>query len=54
MNVAWRILNYLILAGVALAGGSALSGAAEARRPDIVFILTDDLGWVDVRCFGSR
>src|SRR5437868_7373838 len=28
--------------------------AKAADRPNIVFILADDLGWTDVACYGSR
>jgi len=44
--------------GVALLGlgqspGGAAAGATR-RRPNVVFILVDDLGWTDVGCNGSR
>ena len=32
---------------------AASAGAANAR-PNIVFILVDDLGWTDLHCFGSK
>jgi len=28
--------------------------AAPSARPNVVFIMADDLGWTDVGCFGSR
>ncbi len=41
-----------LVAAVALAT-SAVAGEA-AKKPNIVFILTDDLGGTDLACFGSR
>jgi len=49
-----RIRRLLTFATVALV--SALlpsSGAAAAQRPNIIFILADDLGWRDLGCYGS-
>jgi arylsulfatase A-like enzyme len=39
-----------LLAGWVMPG---LAGAAE-RKPNIVFILADDLGWTDVGCMGTK
>ncbi len=47
------VSRFLLLAGAALAGLSPACGAVPApARPNVVFILADDLGWRDLRCTG--
>lgn len=41
--------------GVAAAGFAAEPGAQASKRPlNFVFILMDDMGWMDLGCYGSR
>src|SRR5688572_3802872 len=42
-----RILSFVLL-------GLLPTGAAAADRPNVVFILADDLGWADTSAYGSK
>ena len=55
MNVSRRVLAGVILAASLGAAGSSLAAAqpTTARRPHIVYILSDDQGWKDVGFHGS-
>ncbi len=61
MSNAWFILKAasgVLLSLVSLAHGSPLGevakGVDNGRRPNIIYINADDLGWMDLSCQGSK
>src|SRR3954453_19840932 len=49
------MLNRMLVAvaTLLLASGQALQAAQQAKRPNVIVILADDLGWTDLACYGS-
>ena len=46
-----RLLLTLLLPGLLF--GSASQSARPARKPNVILILTDDQGSVDLNCYGA-
>ena len=48
-----RALGRLAVLYLAISVGTPFVAQAESRQPNIVFILIDDLGWMDLACQGN-
>lgn len=46
--------NTFLAAGGALAAAACTSPKTAPQRPNVVFILADDLGWGDLSCYGQQ
>ena len=51
MRPAARLLAGVL--GLALCAGVPQTFSAETRRPNIILVLIDDMGWGDLSCFGN-
>ena len=49
-----RLLSRCLIAALAFTGTLPLLGANAATRPNVVFILADDLGWGELGCYGQQ
>lgn len=46
-------MHRILLAAVALLSPLSLHATEKPRRPNVIVILADDLGWTDLACYGS-
>jgi arylsulfatase A-like enzyme len=47
-------MRYLLALGFLLTGLAVGAAAEPPKKPNIVFILADDLGWGDLGCYGQK
>src|SRR5882724_12517063 len=49
----WRLLGFVLVASLTSCAWAESAASREARRPNIIFVLTDDQGYGDLSCHGN-
>jgi len=53
MNTFRREALALVVAAMVCTGFAHAQSATDARKPNVVIVFVDDLGWADLSCYGS-
>src|SRR5437868_12326313 len=49
----WSLLGLVLVASFSSADGAEPSASLAARRPNVIFVITDDQGYGDLSCHGN-
>ena len=49
----WRLLGFILVASLSCRAWAEADASRNGRRPNIVFVLTDDQGYGDLSCHGN-